>query len=502
MANETLIAWTDHTANFWMGCMKVSAGCKHCYAETLTRNRMGLDVWGPPATTERQPVKSVYGNVRKWERMATAGEPGVLGPAKPHLVFIGSLMDWAEDHPALDEIRAGIWPLIRESPHLHFQMLTKRPERIQELLPDDWGAGYPNVWLGTSIEDMRVVERADYLRSIPAVVRFISYEPALGPLDALDLGGIDWVIYGGESGPGFRPHDLAWPRAMRDKCRDAGVSFFYKQSAAFHTERGIELDGEIVREFPEPRSPNGQPKGLGRMTSTALTKPWQKDLPPPVIKLAKQKAVEATAAWNSTITGILTAAKAVHEVKEKIGGAPSGSFIAWGKDELKRSSFMVSALATIGARHSLLSTYKNALPPSWSALYELAKAPDDLLRRVLPRLRSDMERNDVTYLLLEETAEAPPKKPAVQKTGTPKKDKQALSAPREPPQPGPREAANATIMAGSVLRTVKDFAARVDTALNSRALAPEAKSFIVNNYLVPSREKITAIEKLLTDKEA
>jgi len=255
MSELTLIAWTDRTANFWMGCQKVSDGCKHCYAETLTTNRMGLHVWGPPATTSRQPVKSIWANLRKWDAQAMSGAVSVQGAGKPLLVFTGSLMDWAENHPILDAQRVRMWEAIRNNPRLHFQMLTKRPERIRQLLPADWGNGYPNVWLGTSIEDMRVAQRADHLRDIPAVVRFISYEPALGPLDGINLRGIDWVIYGGESGPGYREHDLAWPRAMEKKCAAEGVAFFFKQSAAPRTEMGIMLDGRIVRKFPVPRVP-------------------------------------------------------------------------------------------------------------------------------------------------------------------------------------------------------------------------------------------------------
>lgn len=256
MSDATLIAWTDRTGNWWMGCNKVSAGCANCYAETLTKNRMGIRVWGPPATTARQAVKSIDGNIRKWEREAVEGAVSVQGAGKPLLVFTGSLMDWAENHPQLDALRVRMWDAIRKSPHLHFQMLTKRPERIRQLLPADWGNGYPNVWLGTSIEDMRVAERADHLRDIPAVVKFISYEPALGPLDGINLRGIDWVIIGGESGPGYRPMDIAWPRAMEKKCASEGVAFFFKQSAAPRTEMGIMLDGRIVRKFPIPRLPH------------------------------------------------------------------------------------------------------------------------------------------------------------------------------------------------------------------------------------------------------
>lgn len=247
MAGETLIAWTDHTFNPWMGCTKVSDGCKNCYAETLTKNRMGLDVWGPRAT--RQVTKGPWDNVLAWNRAAE--RDGVI-----RRVFCASLCDVFEDHPIANATLPRVWRLIRQCQSLQFQLLTKRPERIADNLPDDWGSrgdGWPNVWLGTSIEDMRVAARADHLRSIPATVRFISYEPALGPLNDLDLTGIDWIIYGGESGPGYRPEDKQWARDMREKCITAGVAFFHKQSAAIRTEMGIELDGRIIREYPEPR---------------------------------------------------------------------------------------------------------------------------------------------------------------------------------------------------------------------------------------------------------
>lgn len=269
MANTTLIAWTDLTANYWMGCQKVSAGCANCYAETLTRNRMGLHVWGPPGKTRRIEVKNTPGKLRILRRDVEAGHVGVMGPGQPHLVFVGSLMDWAEDHPDANSFRPRIWETVRAYPGLHFQLLTKRADRIESCLPCDWGDGYPNVWLGTSIEDMRVAWRADHLRQVPAAVRFISYEPALGSLADLDIGGIDWVIYGGESGPGFRPEDKAWAREMYAKCSASGIAFFHKQSAAIRTEMGIELDGQIVRQFPTPRAidrtaakPNSHPLPL------------------------------------------------------------------------------------------------------------------------------------------------------------------------------------------------------------------------------------------------
>ena len=244
----TLIAWTDVTANFWMGCRKVSPGCSNCYAEELTRNRMGLKLWG--AGSNRQAVKAAENKLRQQARLAESCAPGVMGPGNPHLVFVGSLMDWAEDHPDAEALRPKIWEAVRKYPGLHFQLLTKRPENIEYVLPDDWGDGYQNVWLGTSIENNDYAHRADDLRRIPAIVRFVSYEPAIGPLDALDLAGISWVIYGGESGNNRRPEDKQWARDMRDRCARSNVAFFHKQSAHRFTERGIELDGQIIRQFP------------------------------------------------------------------------------------------------------------------------------------------------------------------------------------------------------------------------------------------------------------
>ncbi len=251
MAEKSLIAWTDNTFNAWMGCARVSAGCLNCYAEKLVTGRMGrAGLWG--VNGDRQKTKGPWNDVARWNVMAAdPAAPRVMGPGFPFLVFLGSLMDWAEDRPDLEPIRAEMWKLIRQSKNLHFQMLTKRPQNIEKLLPPDWGDGYENVWLGTTIEDMRVASRADILRKIPARIRFISYEPALGPLDDLDLTGIHWVIYGGESGPGFRPEDKEWARVMHRKCGEADVAFFHKQSNGIRTEMGIQLDGVIVRQFPE-----------------------------------------------------------------------------------------------------------------------------------------------------------------------------------------------------------------------------------------------------------
>jgi protein gp37 len=248
MSEKTIIAWTDHTFNIAWGCVKVSPGCKNCYADTLSR-RYGHDIWGPNKS------RRVFGEKHWRDPLKWNTEPatGVRGPGLRQLVFSSSMCDWAEDHPQIAAEREKLWPLIRATPNLEWQLLTKRADRIAGLLPPDWGNGYPNVWLGVSVENIDWAWRADCLKEIPAAVRFISYEPALGPLDDLDLRGLDWIIYGGESGAKYREHNLDWPRAMRKKCAEAGAAFFYKQSAAFLTERGTQLDGETVRHFPIPR---------------------------------------------------------------------------------------------------------------------------------------------------------------------------------------------------------------------------------------------------------
>lgn len=239
---NTIIAWTNHTFNAWMGCTKVSEGCRNCYAATLTKDRMGLDLWGD--TKPRQTTKSPWQNVQLWNKMAEQA-------GKPAKVFCGSLMDWAEDRDDLVDVRNRMWQVIKSSRWLTFQMLTKRPENMKRFLPSDWGAsGYSNVWLGTTIEDNRVAHRAAYLIENPSVVHFVSYEPAIGPLDQLDLKHIEWVIYGGESGVNHRKEDKQWARDMHKKCSDSGVAFFHKQSAGIRTEMGIELDGKMVREYP------------------------------------------------------------------------------------------------------------------------------------------------------------------------------------------------------------------------------------------------------------
>jgi len=212
---KTIISWTDYTFNPWMGCSRVSLGCTNCYAERMTKNRMGLDIWGQKY---RKVTKSPWQNVKKWNQDAR-----INGQRKK--VFIGSLCDIFEDRPELVSLRRSVFELIRKCDNLDFQLLSKRAKNIEKMLPNEWGQGWENVWLGVSIENQDYAWRADILREIPSYVRFISYEPALGSLE-LNLSGIDWVIYGGESGPKFRSEEKNWARVMMEKCRQNNVAFF------------------------------------------------------------------------------------------------------------------------------------------------------------------------------------------------------------------------------------------------------------------------------------
>jgi len=224
MGEVSAIEWTDATFNPWWGCARVSAACRFCYAEAWAK-RTGHDVWGEGG--ERR----LFGDKHWAEPLRWNAKAEKAG--KPLRVFCASMADVFEDHPALPEPRWRLWGLIDRTPWLTWQLLTKRPENVAGMVPWAWGRSMtswpPNVWLGTTIENQETAdERLPHLlRPYPAV-RFLSYEPALGPV-SIDLDGIDWVIAGGESGPKARPPNVDWFRAMRDQCAAAGVPFLFKQ---------------------------------------------------------------------------------------------------------------------------------------------------------------------------------------------------------------------------------------------------------------------------------
>jgi protein gp37 len=242
----TGIEWTNETWNPMTGCTKLSAGCDHCYAHTLSHTKTR------ESYLRGAPVKDTAVNrtdpfaPRFWEHRLA--QP--LRWRTPKRIFVNSMSDVFHAHFSFELIER-VFLVMNEASWHQFQVLTKRPERAARFA--DRLKWTPNIWMGTSIEDMRVAKRADHLREIPAAVRFISAEPLLGPLEQLDLEGIDWVIGGGESGRGFRAPEHTWARGLRDLCTREHVAFFWKQwGGATPKSGGRLLDGQEWNEYPVP----------------------------------------------------------------------------------------------------------------------------------------------------------------------------------------------------------------------------------------------------------
>jgi protein gp37 len=238
VSDGSAIEWTEATWNPVTGCDKVSPGCAHCYAETFAERWRGV-----PGHHYEQGF-----DLRFWpDRL---DQP--LRWKRPRMIFVNSMSDLFHERIPASFI-AQVFATMKQAEHHTFQILTKRHERLAEIGPRlDWPA---NVWMGVSIENRRFVERADYLRQIPSVIRFISAEPLLGPLEGLDLREIDWLIAGGESGPRHRPVKEEWLLELRDHCNDQGVAFFFKQWGGRTPKAGgRELDGREWNEMPRPES--------------------------------------------------------------------------------------------------------------------------------------------------------------------------------------------------------------------------------------------------------
>lgn len=239
MPKASSIEWTEYTWNPMTGCSKVSEGCRNCYAE-----RMALRL-------------QAMGNARYANGFrVTLHDDLVDLPRRmrqPRLIFVNSMSDLFHEKVPLEFIRR-VFATMEACPQHTFQVLTKRSQRLRELsarLP--WPA---NVWMGVSIEDDRVLSRVGDLRKVPAEVRFLSCEPLIGPLDALPLDGISWVIVGGESGPGARPMKRTWVESIRRQCRQADVAFFFKQWGGVRKDlAGRELNGRTYDDMPTPSRP-------------------------------------------------------------------------------------------------------------------------------------------------------------------------------------------------------------------------------------------------------
>ena len=241
MSSTSTIEWTEATWNPVTGCTKVSPGCAHCYAETFAERFRGVP---------GHPYEQGF-DLKLWPTRLELP----LQWRRPRTIFVNSMSDlFYADVP--DEFIVQVFDVMARADWHTFQVLTKRPERAAALSKKlAWA---PNIWMGTSVENQRFTSRLAHLRRTAARVKFLSCEPLLGEL-RLKLSGIDWVIVGGESGPGARPMRADWARDIRAQCKEAGAAFFFKQWGA-HNEEGARvgkgragrlLDGRTWDAMPE-----------------------------------------------------------------------------------------------------------------------------------------------------------------------------------------------------------------------------------------------------------
>lgn len=229
------IEWTESTWNPVTGCTKVSSGCKNCYAERMAKRlqlmgqenyKNGFEVATHPQVLEK-PLK--------WR--------------KPQVIFVNSMSDLFHEDVPVDFVR-DIFDVMKRADWHTFQVLTKRAERLAELAPElEWS---DNVWMGVTVEDAESAHRIDYLRKVPASIKFLSMEPLLSPVPNMNLSKIDWVIVGGESGPGSRPIKEEWVIDIKDQCKKSKVPFFFKQWGGVNKKKaGRLLNGHTYDAMPK-----------------------------------------------------------------------------------------------------------------------------------------------------------------------------------------------------------------------------------------------------------
>jgi protein gp37 len=250
MAENSHISWTDHTFNAWIGCTRVSPGCVNCYAEEMMANRYGRVVWGPKG--KRSPTSDEY-----WKQPLAWNKRAAKAGVRMR-VFCSSLADMMDNHPSiLPAWRTRLWETIAQTQNLDWLLLTKRPENWSKFMPvHECRPPYENVMLGITMENQAAVDdRWHWMQEAHGLCgfsTFISYEPALGPVDwsILESGACDWLICGGESGKNARPMHPNWARAARDACKQFDVPFHFKQWgewAPYMVIPGGDLGGDMRR---------------------------------------------------------------------------------------------------------------------------------------------------------------------------------------------------------------------------------------------------------------
>jgi protein gp37 len=248
---ETSIEWTDATWNPVAGCTVITAGCTNCYAMRMAAR---LDAMGQEkyrGLTRRSGRRSVWtGKVRLDHASLAVPESW----SKPRKVFVNSMSDLFHDKVPPSFI-GRVWRVMESTPRHTYQILTKRPERMADILRRDGFNILPNVWLGASVEDDRVLDRLDDLRRVPAAVRFVSFEPLIGSVARASLKGIHWAIVGGESGPRARPMEPEWVEDIEALCRRYGTAFFFKQWGGVNKKAaGRVFRGRTFDEMPRAQS--------------------------------------------------------------------------------------------------------------------------------------------------------------------------------------------------------------------------------------------------------
>lgn len=252
---ETQIEWTDATWNPVAGCSMATAGCAHCYAMEMAKRLEAMGVTKYAGLTRKAGKYTIWNGVVREDREALSIP---YRWQKPRKIFVNSMSDLFHEQVS-DEFILSVWHVMHDTPRHNYQILTKRPERMAKLVAARIGEVLPNVWLGTSIENADVVPRIEYLQKAPAAIRFISFEPLIGPVGMLDLKNIHWAIVGGESGKYARPIREEWIDEIHAQCLATGTAFFFKQWGTWGKDNkkrskkanGREYRGQTWDEMPK-----------------------------------------------------------------------------------------------------------------------------------------------------------------------------------------------------------------------------------------------------------
>lgn len=251
---ETQIEWTDATWNPVTGCAIITAGCTNCYAMLMAKRLEAMGVQKYEGLTRTSGGRTIWNGVVRED--STALEVPYRW-RKARKVFVNSMSDLFHEAVS-DDFILSVWKVMRETPHHNYQILTKRPERMAEFVSKLASDVLPNVWLGTSVENAAVANRIDHLRTVPAAIRFISFEPLIGCVGEIDLTGIDWAIVGGESGANARPIREEWIDLIYEQCATYKTAFFFKQWGTWGKDNkkrskkanGREYRGQVWNEMP------------------------------------------------------------------------------------------------------------------------------------------------------------------------------------------------------------------------------------------------------------